>query len=317
MSKPVLFASGVVKSIERAENLKCLYDAYQGDKKYISIHDPHFRDEVKSGKYDLMVIDIFPTMSPGKAIMVWHAIQGGKYIGLDEAATYYQPPYAMLMNRIVVAGHGAIDMFKQCTHVPEKKILNLGMPRTDRYVGKKKGDGNTELAHKKSYLYAPTYRTKQETPLPSLDLEWIDSELDDDELFVIKSHPFTKLLNIGQYKHIIEIPASEPSVNYLYDCDAVVTDYSSIMFDAYLLNKPVVLLEKIKGYTETRGMYLDYPNQYSSRFTDNEYDMLYLLRTADGLTDVERECINLVADACDGHSCERICKLIHELNESR
>lgn len=38
------------------------------------------------------------------------------------------------------------------------------------------------------------------------------------------------------------------------------------------------------------------------------------MRTANGLDEVEKQCIKTVADACDGHSCERIIKLIHEMN---
>jgi len=32
MSKPVLFVSGLGKELERVENLKVLYDAYDGEK---------------------------------------------------------------------------------------------------------------------------------------------------------------------------------------------------------------------------------------------------------------------------------------------
>ena len=83
-----------------------------------------------------MVIDAFPTITPGKTIMIWHAIQGGKYVGLDETGTYYRADMADMIDRIVVAGHGAIDMFHQSTRVPKDRMLNLGMPRTERYIGK-------------------------------------------------------------------------------------------------------------------------------------------------------------------------------------
>ncbi len=114
-------------------------------------------------------------------------------------------------------------------------------------------------------------------------------------------------------RHIRIADKMKPSVDYLYDCDVLITDYSSIMFDAYLLKKPVVLFEKRPGYTKTRGMYLDYPNGYCSRFAQNEMQLLEQIRSAKGLRTAEKRCLAYVADACDGHSCERIIELIKEM----
>ena len=314
MSKPVLFVTVLGKSLDRCENLKAIYDAYQGEKKFISTHDINYIPEVKSGKYDLQVIDAFPTVSPGRTIMIWHSIQGGKYIGLDEKKSYYRKEYADLIDRIVAAGCGGIDMFNQCTGVPRNRILDLGMPRTDRYKRKRKGDGHTEFADKRMYLFAPTFRNFRETPFPSIDWQKIDNALTDYEVFVVKCHPYGNYaFDIGRCKHIKEVPAMEPSANYLYDCDVLITDYSSIMFDAYLLKKPVVLFEKNVGYTSTRGMYLKYPDQYCSRYARTEDELIEQIKFANGLRTAEKRCIEYVADACDGHSCERICELIEEM----
>lgn len=312
--KPVLFVSGLGQTLNRTENLKTIYDAYKGQKKFISIYDPNFQSEIRSGKYDLQVIDVFPKCSPGKTIMIWHAIQGGKHIGLDERDTYYKPEYANLIDIIVAAGHGAIPLFSQCTGVPAERILPLGMPRTDDYIGKHKGDGGTILSRRRAYLYVPTYRTKAETPLPDVNWAWLNEQLTDNELLVVKAHPFTKELKIHNYQHIMEISGTDPTTPYLYDADVVITDYSSIMFDAYLLDKPVVLFEKNPGYTGVRGMYLDYPLQYCSRFAITEEGMLNMMRFANSITQTEKSCINSLADMCDGHSCERICNLIDTMN---
>ena len=314
MSKPVLFVSGLGKELDRAENLKVLYDAYEGEKQFIPVCSPNYYQEITSNKYSLRIADTFPTEHKLPTILMWHAIQGGKYIGLDEKTTYYRKQYSGYIDYVIAAGGGLGKlMWHQCTAVSLDRILSLGMARTDRYIGKKKGDGNTILKNKRSYLYVPTFRAHKEPDIPIIDWKWLDEHLFDDELFVIKPHPQGHTLTTNQYRHIIEANKMEPSVNYLYDADVIITDYSSIIFDGYLLNKPSVLFEKKTGYPEIRGMYMKYPSEYSPRYATNEQELLELIRSARELTPMEHNCIQKIADMCDGHSCERICNLIQEL----
>ena len=312
MNKPVLFAG--TRPYRRAENISALFNAYQGEKRFIEVHGDNNHPEITSGKYDILVIDDFPSKTPGKCIMIWHAIQGGKCIGYDQPHPYINPSKTSIINYIIAAGDGAIPMWKKCTRLQSNRVLPLGMPRTDIFIGKKKGDGHTILANKRAYLYVPTFRWPDEPAPFILNYDWLDQNLTDDELFVVKAHTVsTKILN-KEYKHIIEIPSSEPSTPYLYDCDVVITDYSSIIFDGYLLGKPSILFEQKCGYPSYRGMYMQYPKEYSSRYVMNEQDLLYVAREASCLTAIERDCINKLANACDGNSCQRICDLISKLN---
>ena len=316
MSKPVLFAG--TRPYGRAENVSALYDAYNGEKKYVHVTGRNIHPDMESGKFDVLVIDDFPSVSPGKCIMIWHAIQGGKHIGYDQNHPYINEQRVSKIDYIIASGHGAVPMWSQSTRMPEDKILPLGMPRTDAYIGKKKGDGHTELAGKISYLYVPTFRWLGEPNPVMLDYDWLDDQLHDDEILAVKSHMAGYKILGKQYKHIIEIPNNVPSAPYLYDCDVVITDYSSIIFDGYLLNKPSVLIEKSKRYLEVRGMYMQYPEQYSSLVAHDDKTLMDYVRYAHDrnpvLGETEQKCINLLADMCDGNSCDRICKLIDSLN---
>ena len=312
MNKPVLFSG--TRPYGRAENISTLYDAYQGEKIYLGIYDYNEFIKINDKDYDILVIDEFPRRFAKKNILLWHAIQGGKYIGYDQPKPYIDKSLTNRIDYLISAGHGMVPTWAKCVQIPQNRVLPLGMPRTDNFINKKKGDGFTQLAYKRSYLYVPTFREPNETSSFVINYNWLDSQLNDNELFVVKAHMRGQKILDKKYQHIIEISSTESSNPYLCDCDVLVTDYSSIMFDGYLLNKPVVLFEKQKGYIETRGMYLQYPDRYSSRYATNEQELLNLLRSAYELTEVERKCINQVADMCDGHSCERICNLISNLN---
>lgn len=310
--KPVLFAG--TRPYGRAENISALYDYYKGEKKFIELEWHHRHPDITSGKYDVLVIDEFPSQIPKKCILLWHAIQGGKYIGFNQPNPYVTEETFKLIDYIIAAGNEAVPMWQQCTHMPNNKILSLGMPRTDIFINKHKGDGNTLLINKYSYLYVPTFRWADETTEFTINYEWLDAQLTDEELFVVKAHTTGHTLLNKSYHHIIEISSQEPSTPYLIDCDVVITDYSSIIFDGYLLNKPSVLYSPNFDYVNKRGMYMKYPQEYSSKIATNEKELLNLIRSADTLTEVEKECINKVANMCDGHSCERICNLISNLN---
>jgi len=45
---------------------------------------------------------------------------------------------------------------------------------------------------------------------------------------------------------------------------------------------------------------MQYPIKYSSKYAVNEHELLNLLRTTNTLTQIERDCINKVANKCDG-----------------
>ena len=315
MSKPLLFVSA--RPLDRAENLRAVWDAYNGEKEFRQVDGCGHHPDIASGKFDTMVIDEFPNETPGRAVMIWHAIQGCKKIGLDQPHPYYRYRYAQLMTCIVTAGTGSVQMFADCTGVRTDRIFPLGLPRTDCYIGKKKGQGATLWHNRRMYLYAPTFRTETETPMPDIDWQWIDNTLTDNETLVVKFHPFRDLqkFNAFQYKHIMSVPSTTPSTPYLIDADVVITDYSSIMLDGYLLGKPCVLFEKNPGYTKTRGMYLQYPDAYCSRYATNEAELIHAIRTADKLTDTENGCLQSLADMCDGHATERTLRLVEQVRK--
>ena len=312
--KPVLFAG--TRPYGRAENISALYNAYEGEKQYLGIYDYDQFMKINDKDYDIMIIDEFPRRFAKKNILIWHAIQGGKYIGYDQPKPYIDRSLTDKIDYVIAAGTQSIPMWMSCTQLPQERILSLGMPRTDEFIGKTKGDGHTLLAQSRSYLYVPTFRELDEPNSFHLDFDWLDNHLNDNEIFTVKSHMRGNQMLHKQYKHIIEIASLEPSNPYLYDCDIVITDYSSIIFDGYLLGKPAILFEKQKGYTQYRGMYMKYPEEYSSKYATNEEELLTLLRSTHELTSIEYKAVAQTANNCDGHSCERICKLINQLKNN-
>jgi len=305
----VLFTSR--RPLGRCENITAVYNAYVGDKEFIRENWGHPNPRIYSDDFSVMVADDFVPYSPGTLIMLTHGASGGKTYGLRQPNPYHNLRQAALIDYVVSTSRDTVQLEAEQHGVPVSKVLPLGMPRMDAYFGKKKGDGGTELSKKRSYLFVPTFRKPFEPPLQNVDWDFIDSQLTDDELCVVKRHMVTRppLLK-KQYNHIIEVSPDIPSAPYLVDCDVVITDYSSIMFDAHVLGKPLILFEKEFGFVQRRGMSFPYPDGYSSRYVNNETELVHYMKHAHGQRELDLICKERACGACDGHATERVVELI-------
>lgn len=292
----VLFVSA--RSLDRAENLKAVYDAYDGEKQYIQREWRKDIPGLHSGKYRLMVTDELLNDSPGKSIFIGHGCGAGKSYGLQQRGTWYRPGS---IDIAIASSRQMIPYVARWCGIPESNVIPLGMPRTDVYFKAKKPE-----RAEKHHLYVPTFRRGRWMP----DLNKVWRLLPDDHRLIVKPHMVTGNKVVSWWPNIDTASAFEPSTPYLIDADTVITDYSSIMFDAMVLQKPVVLFAKDKDqYLADRGMYLPYPEGYSQRYSDTEADMIQHITQA-RWNDMDEQLREFYVGACDGNSTARTIELI-------
>lgn len=307
----ILFSS--TRPLERAENIKAVWDAWEGEKDFVRLDGTRDNDQLADSKYNILVTDEFVTKAPEICIMIGHGAAGGKTFGLDQPDPYHTLADARLITWATTSGRMTSQMTAKYCGIPISKVLPFGMPRTDAYFGAERRETG-----KRIYLYCPTFRKFYEgdEPLETTDFEKLDGLLNDNELLIVKPHMVMDEPPMD-YRHIVMASKNETSTQYLVDCDVLITDYSSIMFDAYILGRPVVLFAKDKSdYLWNRGMYFRYPDAYSGRFCDNEYDLVRLCRQAYAPTDQEILTRHIACDMCDGHSTERIIRLLQSIEEA-
>ncbi len=316
----VLFVSarplGICKSTTR------IYDMYDGPKEF-RLGVDSMRSAERDG-FSVVVCDSLPLVIDGKrrvvSVNLGHGLTGGKLYGLDEGEHPWVNRKALAqIDYAVATSEAGVPIVSRQLGVPVERVLPLGMARTDDYFLE---SAYMPFAMGKTYLYYPTFRgLGDKGHLPRIDWEKVDSLLGDDEELWVKRHHLTprELTRGHDLKRVKEFPFDEPTDVFIRMCDVLVTDYSSTMFDAYMLGKPVVLLtDDMDEYLAGRGMYYDYPSFYSSRWLvaeGNEERMVEHLRAAafTGMRHAERECLKAVAGACDGHSTERICDFVRSL----
>ena len=147
------------------------------------------------------------------------------------------------------------------------KILQKGLPRTDILLN---GDRDSISQKVKSYLsinkndkillYAPTFRADMGVDKYTLPSEQILSELEkcteNNWTFVIHMH--TNVYNSkywpGNSKKVINASSYEDVQELLIAADFLISDYSSIISDFALLNKPILLYcPDLEEYLLDRG----------------------------------------------------------------
>ena len=322
----VLFNS--CRPLGRCENITAVYEAYKGDKFFFGgIKGLGGYVDVSRRQENVIVSDefVFRKRPEQKVVMIAHGLTGGKLYGADQRQGMFasRRETCALVDWYVTSSEYGRRFASSAAGIPIERCIPLGMPRTDAYFGKEKGQGRTVLARaRRSYLFAPTFRSRYDLPAPRIDWRKIDALLEDDECFVVKRHMNSGGSYTGyKLSKVIEAENSEPSTPYLIDCDVLCTDFSSIMFDVHLMGKPVVLTcDKNNPYLDSRGMYMEYPDEYSSRSlhaAGNEERFLEMVREAyeNGPQEADIECREKVAGACDGHSAERVAEFARGLLE--
>lgn len=342
VKKQVLFVT--VRGNQLADNIKAAYEAYDGKKVCFAKRYPHsvkdkarlylklFGSKVIITDDYLKYFRMFEMKPKQRVIQIWHACGAFKKFGLDyisssiekEKQTHEQ------YDAVIVSAESIREIYAKAFGISTDKVQALGVPRTDLLLNQdnlKKERAEffekyPSLQNKTLLLYAPTFRedgTVRVELHPHLDWAEISRTFGNDKVLIIRNHPIMKydLLKGEKYKNIINMP-NEDTNRLMNVCDVTITDYSSIVFEAALLNKPLVLYcPDYESYE--RDFYLQFPEDLYGEFAQNQTQLLAAIDTA--LKNPDEVGMKRFRQAymgsCDGHSAEKVTNLIKQyLNEA-
>ncbi|CAL9554091.1 hypothetical protein SUDANB145_04483 [Streptomyces sp. enrichment culture] len=147
--------------------------------------------------------------------------------------------------------------------------LDHGYPRNDVYYTARAADIRAIRARlgiapgRRAVLYAPTHRDYEAGWTPRLDLAALAAHLGEETVLLVRAHYFygsapSPLTGLRRTGRVIDVSPYEPVEDLCLAADALVTDYSSIMFDYANLDRPIVIhADDWEIYRETRGVYFD------------------------------------------------------------
>ena len=183
-----------------------------------------------------------------KVIQSWHAMAAIKKFGFQNLDKDYgrNSEMSKLMDMhknydYVVSGSTCMNKyFSEAFNTDINKVHAIGSPTVDyltknkEEIRKKIYEKYPELLDKPVILYVPTFRNQER-----IDISNLMGSIDLDKYnFVVKLHPNSKITyNDNSFHRCKGFYALE----LLTIADYIITDYSSIMIEASLMNKPLYL----------------------------------------------------------------------------
>ncbi|MFH9065424.1 CDP-glycerol glycerophosphotransferase family protein [Streptomyces coeruleorubidus] len=138
---------------------------------------------------------------------------------------------------------------------------------------------------RRAVLYAPTHRDYEAGWTPRLDLAALADRLGDDTVLLVRGHYFyggaaSPLTNLRRTGRIIDVSSYDPVEELCLAADALVTDYSSIMFDYANLDRPIVIhADDWETYRTTRGVYFDLMAEAPGPVARSQQELTEILTT--------------------------------------
>lgn len=162
-------------------------------------------------------------------------------------------------------------------HCDESIVRIFPLPRidllTDKHYRELKRneifDRYPEWEHHKIIAYCPTFRKDENEMQAAVDS--LCDALYDDQILVVKLHPLSKIKLTNPKAYY----ASEfSSFDILFSADAVISDYSCIVYEAALLNIPLYFYNfDMYKYSEGRGLAIDYEHELPGLISKNSSEI--------------------------------------------
>lgn len=274
-------------------------------------------------------------ITPGKSqttVQLWH---GSPYKAADEGMLKGHSWKHQYYSFSVATSKTFAKIWSRYFSIPLDHVLIGGQPRNDiLYKSWPEYDFGD---YKKLVLWAPTFRCSSKMGyqdvkdariiplLQSEDLIKINDYLKEKDIkIVVKLHPVQDLdkYNIMEMSHFILLSHAEfvkrgmDLYKFMTQCDALITDYSSIFYDYLLLDRPIAFTEDdIEDYSDVRGFAVDDPQGYKPgqriRSIDDFYQFIDNLSTNVDSYKEDRKRVNELANEFrDGNFCQRILGLV-------
>lgn len=265
-------------------------------------------------------------------IQLWHACGAFKTFGCSRMGKSGGQTLKSMNHRTydfaTVSSQEIAKFYAEGFGLSPEKVVATGIPRTDIFFDEEYREKVTEefyrshpkLKGKKILLFAPTFRGNGKNsgyyPVDLFDVNKLYEQLGEEYAIIIKHHPFVKNRNTirKEYKdYIVDLSMNSELNDLLFVTDILITDYSSVVFEASLLRIPMLFyVFDLEQYIATRGFYYEFETFVPGKIASSFSEAVQAIATGD----LEQEKIEAFRDRFfddkDGRSTQRTVDLIYK-----
>lgn len=278
------------------------------------------------------LIHKIPKREGTSIIQLWHACGAFKTFGYSrlgkEGGQKQASPNHRNYDYAIVSSQEISKFYAEGFGISLEKAVATGVPRTDIFfdaaykekVQKEFYEKYPQLKDKKIMIFAPTFRGNGKLsgfyPVDKFDVVKVYEELKGEYAIIIKHHPFVQDRNEipEQYKdYIIDLSANSELNDLLFVADLLITDYSSVIFEAALLDIPMLFYAyDLQRYIATRGFYYEYERFVPGKIVGTFAKAITAIQENDFETEKIESFKTRFFDDLDGKSSQRTVDLIYK-----
>lgn len=290
------------------------------------------------------VTSCIPLRKGTKIYQLWHACGAFKKFGMSTAELIFgdnrkslekYPNYGNL-SYVTVSSPEVIWAYEEAMNLKDTKtqVVATGVSRTDVFYDQHFIEQSKAAVYsvcpaaenKKIILYAPTFRgrvAKAESP-DCLDIPAMKRALGDEYVLLIKHHPFVKqppVVPEDCADFAMDVTKSLEIDQLLCASDVCVSDYSSLIFEYSLFERPMIFFAyDLDDYFDWRGFYYNYDELTPGPVVQETEEIIDYIRHLDARFDQAQVHAfkEKFMSSCDGHATDRIMALVlNSANRSR
>lgn len=282
--------------------------------------------DIAMSKY-ILVDDFYSLIYPiplrkqTKLIQVWHAVGAFKTVGFARKQNHDR--FSMTHRNYtdtIVSSESIRKDYAKAFRMDIQNVHSYGIPRTDIFFDQEYKETIREqlyqkyplLKNKKVILFAPTFRGNDIHhgfyDFQHIHFSSLQKALGDEYVMILKLHPYIKNKYQEELddKFFIDLTSLREINDLLFVTDILITDYSSVIFEASLLDiQTIFFAYDLEDYIQQRDFFYTYDHYTYGPVVKNQEELVNAILVPQDFSDKKMKFQKQFMEACDGKSSQR------------
>lgn len=232
-----------------------------------------------------------------RVIQLWHAGSGFKSVGYSRFGRTDSPKLRQPHRQYTYAISGSEHLrhvYAEAFGIEAAAVIPTGLPRLDWFLDEERTKAfvqrfyaqHPQLRDKRIILFAPTFRGASyhtaTYDYEQIDLDALYEALPPDTVVLFRMHHFVKdaMPIPDRYRdRFFDVTSFPDGLGLLHVTDLLITDYSSIIYEYALLDRPMLFFAPDRAvYAATRGFHRDYEETAPGRVCETFDEVVQAIR---------------------------------------